>query len=144
MVSKRREADNAPIVASTAADLDRYCPDLADWPNAWQGEPADVIIGQHVLTYLKPFLLDLLQQGLAAKTLRIHRDNLWRLGGEIIRRRHDDPDLAKRSVEDLLSELLEEDGGPLLWPRITESDQNSFDATCRKLYRFLNQMKTRS
>jgi hypothetical protein len=26
-----------------------------------------------------------------------------------------------------------------IWPRITESEQKSYDATCRKLYRFLNQ-----
>jgi hypothetical protein len=61
------------------------------------------------------------------------------LGGEIIRRRHDDPDLARLPVQTLLLDLIEEDGGPLIWPRITESEQNSFDATCRKLYRILNQ-----
>jgi hypothetical protein len=60
-------------------------------------------------------------------------------GAEIIRRRHDDPDLAKQPVQDLLFNSIEEDAGPLIWPRITESAQNSFDATCRKLYRFLNQ-----
>ena len=40
-------------------------------------------------------------------------------------------------------DLIEEDGGPLIWPRITESAQNAFDATCRKLYRFLNQRRMR-
>ena len=67
---------------------------------------------------------------------------VWLLGGEIIRRRHDDR--AKRPIEDLLFDLLEDEGGPLIWPRITESEQNAFDATCRKLYRFLNQAKPRS
>ena len=28
-------------------------------------------------------------------------------------------------------------GGPLMWPRISESEQNSLDTTCRKLNRFL-------
>jgi hypothetical protein len=145
MASKRREVDNAPIVPSdAAAALDRYCPDLADWSNAWKCDQADITIGQRVVEYLKPFLLDLLQQGLAAKTLRTHRDNLWMLGGEVIRRRHDDPGLANRPAEDLLFELLEEDGGPLVWPPITESEQNSFDTTCRKLYRFLIKSKTGS
>ena len=58
-------------------------------------------------------------------------------GGELTRRRQDAPDLANQGVEDLLLTLIEEDGGPLLWPRITETAQRSFDATCRKLYRFL-------
>jgi len=52
---------------------------------------------------------------------------------------HDDPDLASQPVKNLLFNLIEEDGGPLIWPRITESEQKSFDATYRKLYRFLQQ-----
>ena len=71
-----------------------------------------------------------------------HRDPMWLLGGEIIRRRHDNR--AKMPMEDLLFDLLEDEGGRLIWPRITESEQNAFDATCRKLYRFLNQAKPRS
>ena len=55
------------------------------------------------------------------------------LGGEIIRRRHDDQDLTKQPVGDLLSTLIEEDGGPLIWPRVTETTQRELDATCRKL-----------
>ena len=65
------------------------------------------------------------------------------LGGEIIRRRYDDPDLAKQPINDLLSNLIEEEGGPLIWPRITETSQRAFDATCRKLYRFLQQQDQR-
>jgi hypothetical protein len=33
----------------------------------------------------------------------------------------------------------EMDGGPLIRQRITESEQKSFDATHRKVYRFRNQ-----
>jgi hypothetical protein len=65
------------------------------------------------------------------------------LGGEIIRRRQTDPDLAKQPARELLFNLIEEEGGPLIWPSITESAQNAFDTTCRKLYRFLNEQKHR-
>ena len=41
-------------------------------------------------------------------------------------------------VSKAIVELVEEEGGPLIWPRITEAQQNSFDTTCRKLYKFLN------
>jgi len=34
--------------------------------------------------------------------------------------------------------LIEEDGGPLIWPRITETEQNAFDETCRKLFKYMN------
>ena len=45
---------------------------------------------------------------------------------------------GQRIVEFLTPFLIEEEGGPLIWPRITEAEQNSFDATCRKLYKYLN------
>ena len=86
---------------------------------------------------LVPFLLHLLDQRLAKATLRRHRDNLWTLGGELIRCRYDDDDLAKTHVKAALRQLTRDDGGPLMWPRITESEQESLDATCRKLNRFL-------
>jgi len=41
-------------------------------------------------------------------------------------------------VDKAIDELIEEEGGPLIFPRITEVEQNSFDATCRKLYKFRN------
>ena len=63
------------------------------------------------------------------------------LGGEVVRRRHEDTELYKQPVQTLIFNLIEEEGGPLIWPRISESQQNSFDATCRKLYRFLQQNK---
>mgnify|MGYP005819188445 CR=1 FL=1 len=138
------KVSRAPIIraeAEEAAALDRLCPDLAEWPRSWQAEEGDIIVGQNIVELLKPFLHELLRQQLADKTLRRHRNHLWMLGAEIIRRHHDDLDLCKQPVKNLLFNLIEEEGGPLIWPRITESEQNSFDATCRKLYRFLNQGK---
>jgi hypothetical protein len=132
----------AIVPSDGAAALDRYVPDLANWPNSWSIEEADIPIGQRIVASFTPFLIDLLSQQLTDKTRRRHRDHLWRLGGEIVRRRYEHPDLAKRPVETGLLDLIEEDGGPLLWPRITEPEQNAFDATCRKLYRFFNQTKT--
>lgn len=85
---------------------------------------------------LTPFLLHLLDQGLAKATMRRHRDNLWTLGGELIRCRYDDEELANKDVKDALQQLIEGDGGPLMWLRITEPEQDALDATCRKLNRF--------
>ena len=118
--------------------MDRIAPDLARWPESWRYEQPDVPIGEHIVDALKPFLIELLNQGLADKTLRRHRDNLWMLGGEIIRRRYQDADLARMSIDDLLLELVDEEGGPLLSGLGSESEQNTFDATCRKLHRFLS------
>lgn len=123
--------------------LDTLCPDLATWPDRWKIEHNDITVGQRIVDSFQPFLVDLLQHGLADTTLARHRDHLQMLGGEIIRRRHEDPEIARQPVRALVFNLVEEEGGPLIWPRITESAQNSFDATCRKLYRFLMQQKGR-
>ena len=120
------------------ATLAEYCPDLAQWPQRWQVDQYDIVVGQRIVEFLTPFLLHLLGQGLATKALHRHRDHLWMLGGELIRRRHDHDKLKKMPIGKAIAKLIEEDGGPLIWPRITEAQQNSFDATCRKLYKYLN------
>ena len=136
--------DKGTIIPARSVALDKLRTDLANWPNIWAVQHSDVAIGHRIVESVQPFLVDLLQQGLADKTLARHLDHLQMLGGEIIRRRQNDPNLAKQPVGDLLLNFVEEDGGPLIWPRITESAQNAFDATCRKLHRFLNQQKDRS
>ena len=93
-------------------------------------------MGRQIVQLLTPFLLHLLDLGLAKTTVRRHRDNLWSLGGELIRCRYEDDDLAKKDVKDALGRFIGGDGGPLMWPRITEAEQDSMDATCRKLERY--------
>ena len=126
------------MASQQPSSLASYCPDLGDWPASWEIDDGDIVIGASIVEILKPFLIDLLAQGLARKTLVRHRDNIWLLGGEMIRQRYEDADCAKLNVNELLTELVEEDGGPFVGSSISESEQDSFDATCRKLYRFMN------
>ena len=83
-----------------------------------------------------PFLLDLLAQGLSRKTRNLHRDNLWLLGGEIIRDINDTPKLRKRVVGELVREVVANDEGPLIHRGFSEQEQRAFDSTCKKLNRF--------
>jgi hypothetical protein len=129
-----QETTMADIPAMTLA---QYCPDLESWPQRWQYDEHDLPIGRDIVECLRPFLLDLLTRELTPKTLRRHRDNLWLLGGELIRRRYEDTSLKKLPAQQAIAELIEPDGGPLIWPRITQTDQDSLDATCRRLYKFL-------
>lgn len=146
MSGKSQKVGKVPIIAdqASAQALAQYCPDLENWPRIWRYQDADLVPGQRIVEFFKTFLLHLLAQGLAAKTLRRHRDHLWMLGGEVIRRRQEDSDLSRLPAEKVTFALLEEDGGPLIWPRITEQEQDSFDATCRKFYRFLTATRTHS
>lgn len=139
MGGKSQKVGGVAIVADeeAARALLEYCPDIEVWPERWSYEKSDLVTGQRIVEFFKPFLLHLLTKKLAASTLRRHRDHLWMLGGEVIRRRQEDAHLRHLPVEKVTFALLEEDGGPLIWPRITEQEQDSFDASCRKLYRFL-------
>ena len=120
-----------------ASDLATYCPDLAAWPTSWCGEERDVIPGEQIVAVFTPFLLDLLAQGLTRKTRNLHRDNLWLLGGEIIRDINDTPKLRKRPVGELIREAIANDEGPLIRGCVNDIEQRLFDSTCRKLKRFL-------
>ena len=115
------------------------CPDLDDWPGSWQVEPEDIVVGQQIVRALTPFLLHRLDRGLAKATVRRHRNKHWLLGAELIRCRYDDDELARQDVRDAIRQQIGRDGGPLMWARITESEQDSLDATCRKLNRFVSE-----
>ena len=134
MPKKLKEKMGTIVVAS---DLATNCPDLAAWPTSWCGEERDVIPGEQIVAVFTPFLLDLLAQGLTRKTRNLHRDNLWLLGGEIIRDINDTPKLRKRPVGELIREAIANDEGPLIRGCVNDIEQRLFDSTCRKLKRFL-------
>ena len=103
MTDSRGSAEGTFILDPRYAQrLRQAVPDLDDWPRSWHVEPADILVGQQIVQVLMPFLLHLLDQRLAKATLRRHRDNLWTLGGELIRCRYDDDELAKKHVNDAL------------------------------------------
>ena len=121
-----------------AADISAYVRDLDRWPRSWMGLEKDLPPGEQLLAELRPFIEHLASSNLSPKTIRRHVDNLWLLGGEIIRDLHEDPPLRKLSAERLLRKTVYDDGGPLIHTG-SEAEQLSFDSTCRKLHRFLNQ-----
>jgi len=128
----------APV---TVTDVSPYCRDLDRWPRSWMGLEKDLPPGEQLLAHLQPFIEHLASSSLSPKTIRRHVDNLWLLGGEIIRDLHYDPSLRKRATDRLLRSVIHEDGGPLIHNG-SEEDQRSLDSTCRKLHRFLTQRQT--
>jgi hypothetical protein len=129
--------DSLPAQHAAADPLRGYCPDLDQWPASWAYEARDIPPGLQMVECFKPFLREMLALPLSRPTLRRHRDNIWVLGGEIIRRLQMDDGLRRRSIKQVVVDLIGDDGGPLLSHGQSEAEQRSFDATCRKLFRFL-------
>jgi hypothetical protein len=111
--------------------------DIDGWPQAWRVEPQDLAPGKLMLEIFKIFLVHQLSLGRARKTLRLHRDHLFTLGGQMIRLLHEKPLLRTRGIIRVLGEAIDDDGGPIIYPPLTESEQRSFDSTCRLLHRFM-------
>ncbi|MGA8311816.1 MAG: hypothetical protein WB755_17415 [Terriglobales bacterium] len=128
----RAAPSTPPSPAST------YYRDLDNWPRSWMGLDKDLPPGEKLVACLRPFLEHLASSSLSPKTIRRHVDNLWLLGGEIIRDLNYDPSLRKMAADRLLRNVIHEDGGPLIHNG-SEEEQRSFDSTCRKLHRFLSQ-----
>jgi len=106
------------------------------WPNSWAGIAKDEAVGRNMTDLLRPFILDLVQRHLAPKTLRRHLDNLWLIGGEIIRQLHDTPSRRKKAAKALLLDATAD--GEVCWiSGLTEAQQRTVDATARKLFGFL-------
>jgi hypothetical protein len=90
-------------------------------------------VGARLVEYYLPFLVHLAESDLSKRTIQDHVDNMWLLGGEIVRDVNQEPRLRKRARD-----VIHEDGGTLIhngW----EDEQRSFDSTCRKFRRFLTQ-----
>ena len=103
---------------------------------AWE---KDLPPGEKLVAYFRPFLEALVTSDLSPKTIQTHVDNLWALGGEIIRDLNDNPALRRKKIERILSERIDDEGGPLVYAMESEEPlQRSFDSTCRKLHRFLS------
>jgi len=139
MVAAKRAKNTASIIATAdpATALAALCPDLEQWPQRWRFDDSDLPFGQQLIAHFTPFLLDLIARRYTRKTLARPRAHLWMLGGDIIRRRQEEPQLRRQPVAQVVAQLIDDEGGPLLWPSLTEEEQVAFDATCRKLYQFL-------
>ena len=143
MVRKSNSAKTSTLNRATAslADLlERYCHSLEDWPRAWMGLEKDLPPGEKLVACFRPFLEQLVASDLSPKTIQKHVDNLWALGGEIIRDLHETPSLRKQTMEQILHDRIDDEGGPLLYGLENEEQQRSFDSTCKKLNRFLSQL----
>jgi hypothetical protein len=112
-------------------------PEFPSWPESWKYQDEDVPYGEALLEAMRPFVQDMIVQGLARKTIRRHMGYLWLLGGEIIRDLQIHAQYEDFVAEDALRDAVGSDGGPLCRHIHGDEDQRAFDITCRKLNMFL-------
>ncbi len=120
--------------------LEKICPDFQEWPDSWKGEDKDVPYGEGLVEVFRPFIQSLIDYGWSKSTIRNHIDNLWLLGGEIIREVNDDNEYRRFTPQQKLMEMIGLEGGPYCRHLDSEEESRSFDATCRKLYKYLQPM----
>jgi hypothetical protein len=129
---------NRAATSASSSDASAYGRDLDTWPRSWMGLEKDLPPGEQLVACFRPFIEHLASSSLSPKTIRRHVDNLWLLGGEIIRDLNCNPSQRKVAVHKLLRDAIGADGGPLIYNG-SEDAQYSLDSTCRKLHRFLSQ-----
>jgi hypothetical protein len=121
-----------------AGSLQKLLAVMEEWPHSWAGIPEnDEPVGQGMLVPMREFMASLHAQGLSRKTLHRHRTSLWVIGGEVIRKLNYDESLLKIEPTQLLFQSVEDGLAPLV-SQATPAEQDTFDATARKLLRFLS------
>jgi hypothetical protein len=113
-----------------------------EWPESWMGVDEDVPYGQRLVEAMKPFIESMMESNTSVRGLKKHLDNLWLLGGEIIRNVSWYEDYEKSTPADKLWESIGPHEGPYCRHLHTPGEQQSYDATCGKLYRFLKQSRS--
>jgi len=120
-----------------------YFSNFTQWPKNWMVIDEDLIIGNNLLMLFTPFIETLINEELAVKTITNHMANLMLLGEEIIKHLNDDDENNRKLIpKKMLLEYIDEECGPLLhhWDPNDPTEEaylKSFDATCRKLYKFI-------
>jgi hypothetical protein len=103
----------------------------------WQGATEDIEYGKQIIAIFEPFIQSLILEKLNKKTFERHIDNLWLLGGELIRLINQDQNNRDIEPLELMMENIRHDRGPYCGHLQTENEIKSFDSTCGKLYKYL-------
>jgi hypothetical protein len=111
-------------------------PDFAEWPERWMGLERDLNYGKDLLEVYRAFVEHMIASGLKKKTIRNHMHNLWLLGGHLIRDVSLYDEYSIPALEKL-KDSVDLEGGPLCRHLRMEAEMKSFDATCRKVHKFL-------
>ncbi|MBN1603886.1 MAG: hypothetical protein JW915_19905 [Chitinispirillaceae bacterium] len=113
---------------------------INEWPRSWQGVKEDILYGQEIIKYMIPFIDEIKSKGQSIKTINKHIDNLWVLGGNIIKELNDYEENRELPALKMILNNIDNNEGPLIHD-FSELQQDEFNSTCRKFYKFLKNWK---
>lgn len=121
--------------------IEDICPDFPEWPKRSMRIKEDVPYGQGILQAMRPFIESMISEGLSDRTIKRHLDNLWLIGGELIRDVSMNEQYDEISPSEKLQTSVGTDGGPYCSHLDSEAEMASYDSTCRKLYHYFEKNK---
>ncbi|MDY6906385.1 MAG: hypothetical protein SWH61_17065 [Thermodesulfobacteriota bacterium] len=110
--------------------------EMNNWPKSWAGSPKDEKYGTELIKIFKPFIQELIDAKYSYRTIKNHFDNLWLLGGRVIKGLYYEENARTLHPAIRLTHHIDSWDGPRIYD-LTESEQESFDRTCRKFYKHL-------
>ena len=133
MFNKRQKVSN---------DMDmfiKHCKDIDEWPDSWEIDEGDIKMGRDIIERFKPFIISLIERDLSKKTIRIYKNYLWALGGELIRQINDDESERLLSAKELILKHVDDSGGPYWRHANDELDRSKYNSVCKRFFNFITE-----
>jgi hypothetical protein len=137
---KKKQKTSSPSENKDSSSLFlEYCKDIDKWASSWEIDEMDVKIGLDIVEQFKPFIISLIEKGLSKKTIKLYRDYLWALGGELIRQINDDESERQLSARELVLKHVDDYGGPYWRHAYNEADDEKYNSVCKRFFRFITE-----
>lgn len=101
------------------------------------GVKEDLDYGRKLLPWFAGFLQALYAEGLSRKTFSQYRDNLWLLGGTIIRKVSWDEEYSDDPLEKLRESVADDGILPDHYDQMTQAELRAFERMCRRFEKYL-------
>jgi hypothetical protein len=121
-----------------------WAPDFYRWPESWMGTEADLAWGRKLLPWFSGFLQALYAEGMVEKTFAHYRDNLWLLGGSIVREVSLYDEYRADPFEKLAGSVADEGILPDHYDQMSRTELRAFERMCRRFEKYLREAGLRS
>lgn len=139
MVKKKQKTSLLADSKDSAGLFIEYCKDIDKWADSWEIDEGDIKIGHSIVEQFKPFIISLIEKGLSKKTVKLYRDYLWALGGELVRQINDNESERILSARELILKHIDDCGGPYWRHAYNEADEEKYNSACKKFFRFMTE-----